>query len=117
MYELMTSTGVVAPVDVMQKVGVLSKEKCEKWRNGQVDYLERICTCNLGKLSTLMKEMRIFAKKNELKPSWTYYHGWAKAKDKKLRFSKSGNDAIEQNYATSYISPKTVNELKTAKIQ
>ncbi|MCL2134560.1 MAG: hypothetical protein FWH37_03275 [Candidatus Bathyarchaeota archaeon] len=117
MYELITTTGVVAPVDVMQKIGVLTKENYEKWRNGQVDYLERVCTCNLSKMSTLMKEIRIFAKKNELKSSWTYYHGWAKAKDKKLRFSKSGNETIEQNYATSYISPKTVNELKTAKNQ
>ncbi|MCL2135293.1 MAG: hypothetical protein FWH37_07050 [Candidatus Bathyarchaeota archaeon] len=31
MYELMTSTGVVAPVEVMQKVGVLTKENS---RNG-----------------------------------------------------------------------------------
>ncbi|MDR2203392.1 MAG: hypothetical protein LBE76_03660 [Nitrososphaerota archaeon] len=118
MHELMTSTGgVVVPVEVLQRVGVLSKENYEKWRNGQVDYLEGVCSCNLSKLSTLMKEMRIFAKKNELKPSWTYYHGWAKAKDKKLRFSKSGNTNIEQSYATSYISTKTVNELKSEKNQ
>jgi hypothetical protein len=117
MYELMTSTGVVVPVGVMQKVGVLTKEDYEKWRNGKVDYLERVCACNLSKMSTLMKEMRAFAKKNELEPSWTYYHGWAKAKDKKLRFSKSGNEDIERSYATSYISPKTINELKPEKNQ
>ncbi|MCL1976585.1 MAG: hypothetical protein FWG55_00510 [Candidatus Bathyarchaeota archaeon] len=115
MYELMTSLGVVTPVDVMQKVGVLSKANYEKWRNGKVDYLERVCTCNLSKLSTLMQEIRVFAKKNELNPSWTYYHGWANAKDQKLRFSKSGTEAIEQSYATSYISPKTITKLKTEK--
>ena len=64
-----------------------------------------------------MREMRQFAKKNELKPSWTYYHGWAKAKDKKLRFSKTGNEDIERNYATSFISHKTINDLKTKKNQ
>jgi hypothetical protein len=117
MYDLMVSTGMVVPVDVMQRVGVLSKENYEKWRKGEVDYLERVCTCNLNKLSTLMQELRVFAKKNDLKPSWTYYHGWAKAKDKKLRFSKSGNEAIEQSYATSYVSHKTVVELKTEKNQ
>jgi hypothetical protein len=115
MYELMTSTGVVIPVEVMQKVGVLTKENYEKWYNGKVDYLERVCTCNLSKMSTLMKEMSVFVKKNELKPSWTYYHGWAKAKDKKLRFSKSGNEDSERSYDTSYISPKTINELKSEK--
>jgi hypothetical protein len=117
MYELMTSTGVVAPVDVLQTVGVLSKENYEKWRNGEVDYLERVCACNLNKLSVLMQEIRVFARKNELKPSWTCYHGWAKAKDKKLRFSKSGNENIEQSYATSYISNKTITKLKTEKNQ
>jgi len=54
LYDLLTSTGVVTPVDIMQKVGVLSKENYEKWRKGEVDYLERVCTCNLSKLYTLM---------------------------------------------------------------
>jgi len=35
----MTTTGVVVPVDVMQKIGVLTKNY-EKWCNGKVDYLE-----------------------------------------------------------------------------
>ena len=35
-----------------------------------VDYLARVCTCNFNKLSTIMKELGTFSKKNELKLSW-----------------------------------------------
>lgn len=110
MFDLMKSTGIVAPVDVLMGIGVLSKQDYEKWRNGNIDYLERVCKINLKKLSTVMKEMRSFAKKNELKPSWTYYHGWAKNKHNKLRFSKSGDENIERSYATHFISHKTLAE-------
>ena len=117
MFELMKSTGVIAPVDVLIGIGVLSKEDYERWRNGQVDYLERVCKANLRKLSTVMREMRAFAKKNELKASWTYYHGWGKSKDKKLRFSKSGEDNIERGYATHFISQQTLDEKRAGKAQ
>ena len=115
MFELMKTTGVIAPVDVLMRTGVLSKTDYENWRQGKVDYLERVCMVNLQKLSTLMREMRVFAQKNGLKPSWTCYHGWAKNKSAKLRFSKSGDENIERGYATHYISQQTLDALKTAK--
>jgi len=117
MYDLMTTIGVIAPVDVLMRIGVLTKENYEKWRNGKIDYLERVCTCNLKKLSLIMKEMRAFATKNNLKPSWTYYRGWAKAKDIKLRFSKSGDENIEKAYATSFVSHQTIERLKAEKAE
>ena len=114
-FELMTTIGVITPVDVLLHMGVLSKVDYENWRHGKVDYLERVCKINLRKLSELMREMRAFAKKNDLKPSWTYYHGWAKHKSAKLRFSKSGNEDIERSYATHFISHKTLDALKAVK--
>lgn len=113
MFELMKSTGIIAPVDVLMSIGVLSKVDYEKWRHGKIDCLERVCKINLRKLSTVMREMRAFAKKNELKASWTYYHGWAGNKKSKLRFSMSGNENIERSYATHYISHKTLEEKKS----
>ncbi len=115
MYDMMVKTGVITPVDVMMAMGILDKKDYESWRNGKLPYLERACKVNLRKLSTLMKEMRAFAKRNNLKASWTYYHGWGKARDVKLRFSKTGNDYIEQQYATHYISQKTLDRLKAEK--
>ena len=124
MFALMNEKGVIAPVDVLMAIGVLSKPDYERWRRGDmrrgdIDYLERVCKINLGKLSTLLREMREFAGKNNLKPSWTFYKRWSGGKVKrksaqpeKLRFSKSGAENIERSYATHYISQKTLDRLK-----
>ena len=111
MFALMNEKGVIAPVDVLMGIGVLSKTDYELWRRGGVDYLERVCKINLRKLSTINRKMREFAKKNNLKPSWTNYKRWSNGKSKnksaspaKLRFSKSGDEKIERNYATHFVS-------------
>ena len=90
-------------------VGVLPKQKYEDWRFGKVRYLESVCTCNLKKLSFIMKQIRSYAKKSNLKPSFCYYKRWGvkKRHGRKpvipLRFSKSGNPEIEKAYATHYV--------------
>lgn len=98
--------GFAVPVQVLMDLGILSKEDYERWRFGQVDYLERVCKANLSKLSLLMKEIRSYAAKNNLKGSWTFYKPWGQKKvphAKKLRFSKSGKEDIEKAYATHYV--------------
>ena len=113
MYSLIKQKGIASPVEVFIQIGVLSKEDCEKWRFGKIDYLERVCKINLSKLSTINHEIRVFARKNDLKPSWTYYKRWGcKGKKIKLRFSKSGNEQIERLYATHYVSQPKAAESK-----
>ena len=73
MYAQCRKRGYAAPVDVLMNLGVLPKQKYEDWRFGKVDYLERVCNVNLHKLSTIMHEMRVYAKKAGLKPSFCYY--------------------------------------------
>ena len=69
--------GYAAPVDVLMEIGVMPKEKYEDWRRGRIDYLERVCTVNLRKLSFIMREIRAYAQKSGLKPSVTVYKQWA----------------------------------------
>ena len=78
MYALVKKNGVASPVEVLIEIGVLSKENYENWRRGRVPYLERVCQINLSKLSTINKEIRAFAQKNGLKPSFTDYRKWGK---------------------------------------
>lgn len=114
MYQQIKTNNMATPVQVLMDIGVLSKEDYERWRFGKVDYLERVCKCNLSKLSTAMKEVRVFAKSNNLKPSFTFYKQYGR-KGKppiKLRFSKSGKEFIEASYATHYISPRLVEQRK-----
>ena len=118
MYMLIRENGVAAPVDVLMAVGVLSREDYERWRFGKVDYLERVCKINLNKLSAINHEIRSCARKNDLKPSWTFYKKWGnnkkgnKGNSVKLRFSKSGDENIERYYATHYVSQSKVSEAK-----
>ena len=118
MYKLIKENGVASPVEVLIAVGVLSKENYEKWRYGKIPYLERVCEINLNKLSAINHEIRVFARKNNLKPSWTYYKTWGQNKKNntenpiKLRFSKSGDENIECHYATHYISVRKIEEAK-----
>ncbi len=102
-YHNIRNKGYVAPVDVLMDIGVLFKEDHDNWRFGRVDYLERVCRANLKELSVIMKEIRIYAANNNLKPSYTFYHQWGKKKNRGLRFSKSYDENIEQNYATHFV--------------
>lgn len=112
--------GFAAPVDVLMEIGYLSKQDCENWRYGRVDYLERVCKANLSKLSLVMREMRSYAAKAGLKPSFCYYKRWgAKKKNGQgrkpvipLRFSKSGDPEIERRYATHFVDLKRTAQLK-----
>ena len=118
MYALIKEKGVASPVEVLMAIGVLSKENYERWRDGHVDYLERVCQINLSKLSDVNREMRAFAKKNNLKASWTDYHRKTKRGDKiRLRFSKSGAENIERAYATRFVSQLKVKKADEHKVQ
>lgn len=112
MYQNIRKKGWVAPVDVLLDIGVLSKENYENWRFGRIDFLERKCNVNLRKLSGIMQEIRAYAHSNNLKTSWTFYHGWGKNSKNELRFSKSGNEKVEYHYATHFLDEKRIDELK-----
>ncbi|ETA82592.1 hypothetical protein [Youngiibacter fragilis] len=102
MDNLISAEGYAAPVDVLIEIGILSKKDHDEWRSGKVQYLERVCRANLSKLSLVMHEVRSYAVKNGLKPSWTaYIH-----KGKPLRFSKSSDEKIERSYATHFVRNK-----------
>jgi len=112
MFQSLCKKGWVAPVDVLLDIGVLTKENHENWRFGKTPFLEQACQVNLKQLSKIMREMRSYAEKNELKPSWTCYHQWGKHKERRLRFSKSGDESIERQYATHYVDSVRVAEIK-----
>ena len=115
--------GYAAPVDVLMDAGVLSKQKYEEWRLGRVPFLESVCMVNLHRLTFILHEMRVYARKNGLKPSFCYYKQWAVKKKNgqghkpviPLRFTKSGNPEVEKSYATHFVDSKRIAELKAAK--
>lgn len=120
-YHQCQQRGYAAPADVLVDIGTLPKQKYEDWRFGKVRYLEAACTCNLKKLSFIMKQIRAYAKKAGLKPSFCYYKRWGVKKKHgqkpviPLRFSKSGNPEIEKAYATHYADLGRIEQIKKEK--
>ena len=107
--------GYIAPVDVLMEIGVLIKQNYEAWRFGKVSYLEKACTCNLNKLTKILKQIYKYAQINGLKPSMSQYQLWGKKKGKELRFSKSGRPEVERKYATHFVDSKRIAELRAKK--
>ncbi|MGH2836613.1 MAG: DUF2293 domain-containing protein, partial [Solirubrobacteraceae bacterium] len=105
---------VVSAIDVLMGIGWLAPSHVEEWRQGRVEYLERVTQTNLSKLSAAMKLFRTWATDQRLVPSETVYV--ARTRDRRtLRFSKSGDPDIERAYRTHWVSP-TLSEAKRRRL-
>jgi hypothetical protein len=96
---------VVAPVDVLVEMGVLAPERLEDWRRGRVPFLEQVITCNLTRLSRLLRILRFHAHDLKLVPSITVYVRWGKGPKQRLRFTRSGDPRLEEAYARHFVWP------------
>ena len=104
----------VTAIDVLVGVGWLEPRRVDEWRQGRVDYLERVTVANLGKISTAMRSFRRWAQARGLRPSETAYV--SRTRDRRpLRFSKSGDPDIERAYRTHWVSPE-LSERKRARL-
>ena len=104
--ELLSAKNYISQVDVIIKLGYLSKTDYENWRKGKVEFLEKICQVNLTKLTTISKMIKGISTEMNLKESWTAYMKYGKGEKKVLRFSKSNDEQIEKRYATHYVKRK-----------
>ena len=95
----------VAPVDVLMGVGWLQPGVVDRWRQGRVEYLEAAAQVDPSKLSAAMAAFRRWTERHGLRPSETDYV--ARTRDcRRLRFSSSGDPAIERAYSTHWVSPE-----------
>ena len=113
--ELSNDKGTICSIDVLLGLNYLTRIDYERWRNGQVEYLEKICQTNLGKLTTINKIIRQIATKMNLEPSLTVYNKYGKGPKQKLRFSKSGDFNIERAYSTHFLNKYQIEKLKENK--
>ena len=111
-HELSDKKGAICSVDILIQLDYLSQVDYVNWRNGKVEYLEKVCKVNLSKLGTINQIMKHNAVKMNLKPSWTGYNKYGKGAKRKLRFSKSGNEIIEKAYATHWINEFQIKKLR-----
>ncbi|HET7657101.1 MAG TPA: hypothetical protein VFK37_02335 [Bacillales bacterium] len=103
---LLYEKGYVSPVDLMLGMDKLSKEDYDAWRKKKVSYLERVLKGNLNQLNFILKQLKNYGKEHGLKPSKTVYRSWGKGAKVNLRFSKSGNNYMEEAYSTHFVRIK-----------
>ena len=96
---------VVAPVDVLIGMDLLTPKALEDWRRGRVPYLEKVINCNLTRLSRLLRILRFHTHDLNLVPSITVYMQWGKSPKRRLRFTKTGDPRIEEAYSRHYLWP------------
>lgn len=77
-YHQIKEESFATPVQVLMELHILSKEDYERWRNGKIDYLERICKINLSKLNFILHEIQSYGKQHGLKESVTFYKQWGR---------------------------------------
>ena len=96
---------VVAPVDVLVGMGLLTSECLEDWRRGRVPFLERQILGNLTRLSRLLRILRMHAHDLNLVPTVVEYRRWGKGPKQRLRFTKTGDPRLEEAYARHFVWP------------
>jgi hypothetical protein len=96
---------VVAPVDVLVKMDVLTPKDLEDWRFGRVPYLERVIRGSLSRLSRLLRILGFHCHDLKLVPSQTAYVRWGKGARTPLRFTKTAEMRLEKIYARHFVWP------------
>jgi len=103
--EVLRDKGYISFIDILIRMGKLTKDDYEAWRFRRVPYLERAVTVNLSRLNFMLRTLHQNAKKGGLRPSKTVYVSWGKRPRTPLRFSKSGDPNIEEAYSTHFLRP------------
>jgi hypothetical protein len=94
----------VSPIDVLVGIGWLDSGAVNRWQQGQIECLEAAIQTHPSRLSEAMDLFRSWATGKGLLPSETPYIARTPQREP-LRFSPSGNPAIEQLYRTHWVSP------------
>jgi hypothetical protein len=100
---LLSRSDVVTPVEVFVEMQLLTAESLTDWRRGRVPCLEAVIHCNLSAASRILRILAMHAHDRNLRPSMTVYCRHGKGPKTRLRFSRSGEPALEQAYSRHYV--------------
>jgi hypothetical protein len=94
----------VSAVDVLTGIGWLDPGAEKRWRRGQIEYLEDVVQVDLPRISEAMTLFRSWASGKGLLARETPYVARMPERET-LRFSRSGDPAVERLYRTHWASP------------
>lgn len=95
----------VSPIDILVGIGWLDVSTLERWRRGHIDCLEGALQVDVKRISEALKLFRSWAAGRGLSASPTDYVARSPQRQA-LRFSRSGDAAIEAVYRTHWVSQK-----------
>jgi hypothetical protein len=94
----------VAPVDVLTGLGWLHPVHLDPWRQRRVTDLEQLVQVGPEKVAQAIEQLRLWATARGLEPSEAEYLARSRAREP-LRFSASGDAALERAFRTHWLSP------------
>jgi hypothetical protein len=95
----------VSPVDVFSRIGWLPGNLVDRWRQGRTDSLEQVMNVGPEKLAGALEMLRAWARAGGLVPSEIGY--LTATRDRRsLRFTTSGDEALEAACRTHWVSPE-----------
>jgi hypothetical protein len=93
----------VSPLDVLLGIGWLDPNTARRWQQGQIDCVEEALQTNPARIAEAMELLRSWAADKGLLPSETDYVARTPQRPT-LRFSRSGDPAVERLYRTHWVS-------------
>jgi hypothetical protein len=101
----LAARGYVSALDVLAGVGWLDLGAVERWRRGQIDCIEGAVQTRLPRILEALTLFQSWADERGLSPSQAHYVARTPQRQT-LRFSRSGDPAIEARYRTHWVSQK-----------
>jgi hypothetical protein len=104
--EILESSAVVAPLDVLVRLEIVELAQVEAWRSGGLPYLERGITAGLSRVARFLRLIAEHSLALGLKPTAGRYVRRGKGPKRPLRFSKRGDPQSEKAYSTHFVRQK-----------
>ena len=105
----------VSPIDVLCGLGWLHPSNVARWRGGRPACLEDVVFIEPSRIVTAIRLLRMWASQRGLEPSERPYPARSRT-PRALRFSASGDPALECAYKTHWLSPD-VGEAHRARLE
>ncbi len=102
--ELLAERGVVAPVDVFVKLGLLDELAIEEWRSGRAACLQQVLRCHPNAVTRILEILRLHAHAARLKATRSPYLVERSGQRYLLRFSSRDDPAIEKAFSRHFVS-------------
>lgn len=97
--ELLMEKNEISAVDLFVKMSIVDPVHFKRWKKGQVPYFEKIVHCNLSKANRILQVFRMHAHDLKMGSKIVKY---SRKGGIPLRFSKTGDNNIEEAYARHF---------------